>query len=58
MDEGWLIFRATLFDALGREDYPPITDYKDGTYSVDLFVTLGGYVFSRGYSLELCGLGV
>ncbi|KAJ1479691.1 hypothetical protein T484DRAFT_1813442, partial [Baffinella frigidus] len=50
MDEGWLIFRATLFDALGREDYPPITDYKDGTYSVDLFVTLGGaYTLAIAY---------
>ena len=45
MDSGWLIFRATLVDSIGREHSPPISDYKDGTYSVDLYVTLGGYTF-------------
>ena len=46
LDSGWLIFRATLVDSIGREGSPPISDYKDGTYSVDLHVTLGGYAFS------------
>lgn len=42
MDEGWSLFEATLTDALERSSAQAISDYRNGSYSVDVAVTRGG----------------